>query len=125
MSAIYGLLWSRGREIRQTSLQVRSQFSELPPVERLLVIDSIVDDRVRISVDCDDWMEVARQHLVAGRLVTLNCVDKKRELLGIALHSLITNPVETEYLCAYARLQGVRQTNNILEADIELLEAVQ
>jgi hypothetical protein len=125
MSAIYGLLWGRGREIRQTSLQVRNQFSELPPVERLLVIDSIVDDRVRISVDSNDWMITATDLLAQGQLVTLVCVETKRALLGSALHALITNPVETGYLQAYARLQGVRQTNSMLEADIELLEAVQ
>lgn len=125
MSAIYGLLWGRGREIRQTSLQVRNQFSELPPVERLLVIDSIVDDRVRISVDSNDWMITATDLLAQGQLVTLTCVETKRALLGSALHALITNPVETGYLRAYARLQGVRQTNSVLEADIELLEAVQ
>lgn len=125
MSAIYGLLWGRGREIRQTSLQVRNQFSELPPVERFLVIDSIVDDRVRISVDSNDWMITATDLLAQGQLVTLTCVETKRALLGSALHTLITNPVETGYLRAYARLQGVRQTNSVLEADIELLEAVQ
>lgn len=125
MSAISGLLWGRGREIRQTSLQVRNQFSELPPVERLLVIDSIVDDRVRVSVANDNWMNTVANLLAQGQLVTLTCEETKRALLGYALHMLITNPVETGYLQAYARLQGVRQTNNLLEADIELLEAVQ
>ena len=125
MSAIYGLLWGRGREIRQTSLQVRNQFSELPPIERLLVIDSIMDERVRVSVDNSDWMNMATELLAQGKLVTLTCAETKRGLLGGALHALITNPVETGYLRAYARLQGVRQTNSLLEADIELLEAVQ
>ena len=106
-------------------MQVRNQFYELPPVERLLVIESIVDDRVRISVDSNNWMITATDLLVQGQLVTLTCVETKRALLGSALHALITNPVETGYLQAYARLQGVRQTNNLLEADIELLEAVQ
>jgi len=125
MNAIYGLLWGRGREIRQASLQVRNQFIELPPVERLLVIDSIMDERKRISVESDDWMIITTELLSQGRLVTLTCAESKRALLGSALHALITNPVETGYLNAYARLQGVRQTNSVLEADIELLEAVQ
>ena len=125
MSAIYGLLWGRGREIRQTSLQARNQFSELPPVERLLVIESIVDERVKISADSRDWMLAATELLAQGQLVTLTCEETKRGLLGSALHALITNPVDTGYLRAYARLQGVRQTNSVIEADIELLEAVQ
>ena len=125
MSAIYGLLWGRGREIRQTSLQVRNQFAELPPVERLLVIESIADERVRIPVGSKDWLNTATELLAQGQLVTLTCEEAKRGLLGSALHALITNPIDTGYLRAYARLQGVRQTNSVIEADIELLEAVQ
>ena len=125
MSAIYGLLWGRGREIRQTSLRAHSLFSELPPIERLLVIESVMDDRVRVSVENVEWMSMATAYLTEGKLVTLTCAEKKRGLLGSALHSLITNPIEAGYLQAYARLQGVRQTNDVIEADIELLEAVQ
>lgn len=126
MSVIYGLLWGRGRTIRQSPLQIRNQFTELPPVERLLVIESITDDRDKVSVDNDNhWLEKTSDLLAKGRLVTLTCVKEKRSLLGLALHALITNPIETGYLNAYARLQGVRQTNNVFEADIELLEAAQ
>lgn len=125
MSAIYGLLWARGRAIRQAPLQIWNSFSELPPVERLLVIDTINDERERVSVEESEWMGKTSTLLGQGRLVTLVCEAKNRAMLGSALHALITNPVETGYLRAYARLQGVRQNNNILEADIELLEAVQ
>jgi hypothetical protein len=126
MNAIYGLLWGRGREIRQTCLQVRSLFSELPPVERLLVIDTLGDDRIKIAVDnANNWFDEVTDHLTTGQLVTLICSAKKRSMLGNALHTLITNPIESEYILAYARLQGIRQTNDLLEADIELLESVQ
>jgi hypothetical protein len=125
MSAIYGLLWARGRAIRQTALQVRNPFCELPPIERLLVAESIVDDRVRISVEENDWLERTAEQLAAGRLVTLMCHESKRELLGNALNALVTNPIDAGYLRAYARLQGVRQSTSAIEADIELIEAVQ
>lgn len=125
MSAIYGLLWGRGREIRQASLQVRNQFAELPPVERLLVIDTIIDDRVKVSVENNDWLNIASDLLSQGKLVTLICDEMKRELLGASLHMLITNPVETGYLRAYARLQGVRQSDDLLEVDIEVTEVPQ
>jgi hypothetical protein len=90
-----------------------------------LVIDTISDDRAKVMVDSEDWLVTASQHLRKGRLVTLSCREGHRGLLGKALHALITNPIETDYLNAFARLQAVRQTNDILEADIELLEAVQ
>ena len=125
MSAIYGLLWGRGREIRQSALQIRNQFSELPPVERLLVIETLNDDRIRVPVENDNWMEVAFDLLSQGKLVTLVCYENNRELLGISLHTLVTNPVETGYLRAYARLQGVRQSGSLLEVDLEIIEVAQ
>jgi hypothetical protein len=125
MSAIYGLLWGRGREIRSTSLLVRNPFVELPPVERLLVIDSINDERLKVSVESSDWLEKTTEYLAQGRLVTLTCKSENRNKLGLAINSLITHPIESDYLYTYARLQGVRQNNQIIEADIELLEAIQ
>lgn len=125
MSAVYGLLWSRGRVIRQTSLQVRNSFCDLPPIERLLVVESIVDDRIQVSVEESDWFERTSRVLAEGRLVTLTCPEGKRFKLGNALNCLVTNPIDSGYLRAYARLQSVRQTNIAIEADIELIEAVQ
>lgn len=125
MSAIYGLLWARGRVIRQTSLQLRNPFADLPPTERLLVAESVSDDRVLVSVHNPNWLEQTSELLATGRLVTLTCSESQRPRLGDALSALITNPVDAGYIRAYARLQGVRQSNDVLEADIELVEAVQ
>lgn len=125
MSAIYGLLWVRGRAIRQTALQLRNPFSELPPIERLLVAELLVDDRMRIPVTDNDWFERTANHLAGGRLVTLTCREPERAQLGIALNTLVTNPIDSGYFRAYARLQAIRQSAASLEADIELIEAVQ
>ncbi|MDD5034966.1 MAG: protein DpdJ [Methylococcaceae bacterium] len=125
MNAIYGLLWTRGRFIRSAPLQTRNPFFELPPIERLLVIDTVVDDRQRISVEDPQWLDTVQTLLSQGHLVTLSCTADKRHLLGAAIHALITNPIESGYLRAFARLQGVRQTKDLFEADFELLEAVQ
>ena len=125
LSAIYGLLWARGRVIRQTSLQTRNPFCDLPQIERLLVAESISDDRVRIPVACVDWLQQTFELLATGRLVTLTSDESQRSNLGDALNALITNPVDAGYIRAYARLQGIRQSGSTLEADIELLEALQ
>lgn len=125
LNAIYGLLWARGRSIRHAPLQTRNPFAELPPVERLLVIDTIKNERERVSVEEPHWLENAVELLARGKLVTLECHSENRALLGFALHELITNPVETGYLRVFARLQGIRQDRYILEADIEILEAAQ
>lgn len=123
--AIYGLLWSRGRSIRNASLPVRSPYSELPLVERLLVVDTVGDDRVLVSLTDEDWMATAFSHLSVGKAVTLSCMASERHRLAMALNQLVTNPVESGYLRVFARLQGVRLAQSTVEADIELIEAVQ
>lgn len=125
MSATYGLLWARGRAVRQSGLQVRNPFCELPPVERLLVAEALSDDRARIVVTDEDWLVRTAAHLARGQLVTLACPEARRAALGQALNVLITNPIDAGYLQAYARLQGVRQAADWIEADIELMEATQ
>ena len=124
-SAISGLLWPRGQAIRRSALQMRNPFAELPLVERLLVSESIGDDRVCVSMLDAGWLEKASEQLAAGRQVTLTCPETGRGNLAAALNALVTNPVESGYLRAYARLQGIRQTRSLIEADIELVEAVQ
>jgi len=52
-------------------------------------------------------------------------LEAERDRLGDALSILITNPIDVGYLRAYARLQGLRQSMDVLEADVEVVEAVQ
>ena len=125
MSAISGLLWGRGRAIRQAPLQVRHPYIDFPPIERLLVIETINDERACVDVSDIHWLDATTELLAGGHLVTLTCSEGSREQLGSALDSLICNPVETGYLRAYARLQGIRQRGGVIEADIELVEAMQ
>lgn len=125
IGAIYGLLWPRGRVVRQPALQMRNPFTDLPLIERLLVVETIGDDRICISLLNDDWLPQTAEQLSAGRQVTLVCPETERARLAAALNALVTNPVESGYLRAYARLQGIRQTQSVIEADIELVEAVQ
>jgi len=124
-SAIGGLLWPRGQAIRRSSLQIRNPFAELPIIERLLVAETIGDDRVCVSMQDLDWLEKTSEQLASGLQVTLTCPESGRSKLAAALNSLLTNPVESGYLRAYARLQGIRHTRSMIEADIELVEAVQ
>lgn len=104
---------------------MRNPFAELPMVERLLVAELIGDDRASVSMLDKEWMKQVSEQLAAGRQVTLTCPETGRANLAMALNALVTNPVESGYLRAYARLQGIRQTRSVIEADIELVEAVQ
>jgi hypothetical protein len=104
---------------------MRNSFTYLPLVERLLVVETIGDDRVCVSMLESGWLEKTAEQLAIGRQVTLTCPESGRSKLASALNSLLTNPVESGYLRAYARLQGIRHTRSTIEADIELVEAVQ
>lgn len=125
IGAISSFLWPRGQAIRRSALQIRNPFTELPLVERLLVAESIGDDRMCVSMLENDWFEKTVEQLAGGCQVTLTCPETGRDNLAKAINVLVTNPVETGYLFAYARLQGIRQNHSQIEADIELVEAVQ
>jgi hypothetical protein len=125
IGAISSLLWPRGQAIRRSALQIRNPFTSLPLIERLLVVESIKDDRIIVSILEKDWLEKIAEQLAAGYQVTLSCPETERGKLAKGLNSLVTNPVESSYLRPYARLQGIRQTRSMIEADIELVEAVQ
>jgi hypothetical protein len=125
MSAIYGLLWPRGRHVRQSALHMRNPFKDLPNIERLLVIDTLHDERELVSVEDEAWFEQATAPLSAGKLVTLTCTETHGERLADALSFLITNPIDSGYLRTYARLQCFRKSGDELRVDIELAEAEQ
>jgi hypothetical protein len=126
MSTAYALLWARGRGVREHSLLLYHPFINLPPIERLLVVETLNDERIKVSVDeGQNWVDEVYASMSEGELITLTCSAPKPERLGTALHFLITNPVETGYLRAYARIQGFRRSEGLIEADIELIEAVQ
>lgn len=125
INAIYGLLWARGKVVRQTALQLRNPFTAVPVIERLLVLETLGNERSRISVVDADWFDQAASLLAAGHLITLTCSAPEWHILADALDSLVTNAIDSGYVRTYARLQGVRRTGDIFEADLELLEALQ
>ncbi|MEX2151090.1 MAG: hypothetical protein WD793_12825 [Steroidobacteraceae bacterium] len=125
MGAVYGLLWARGRQIRHSALQLRNPFADLPQIERFLVIDSLQDERLHVSVEDDEWFAAAAARLSEGKLVTLACAEASGERLADAISILITNPIDSGYLRTYARLQRFRKVNAHFEADVEVAEAAQ
>jgi hypothetical protein len=125
LSAVYGLFWGRGRSTRNVHLRMRHPFNEFPPLERLLVIDTLEEDRRRVFVEDPDWAKSASESLSRGLLVTLVASELDSSALSDALGFLICNPVEGGYMRSYARLQGVRHAGGHIEADLELPEAVQ
>lgn len=125
MGTIYGLLWPRGRLIRQNHLQLRNEFQEFPPVERLIMEDLLSDERTVVPVCSSDWWSKTEFGLSKGELITLLCPITSPEKMSEALNYLITNSIDSSYLRSYARLQGVGIVDGMIQAHIELVEAPQ
>jgi hypothetical protein len=122
---IYGLLWPRGAQIRQSGLRLSSIFTDLPLPEPLLVRRYISEGAVPIDVYVADWQPLCLSRLADVGAVTLKCPMAAVDRLADALAFLATNPVQTDYLSVFARTQGVRRVADYLEVDVDVAEALQ
>jgi hypothetical protein len=122
---IYGLLWPRGAQIRQSGLRLSSIFIDLPVPEPLLVRPHISEGAVRIDVCAADWQARCLSLLADVGAVTLKCPTAAADRLADAFAFLATNPVQTNYLSVFARAQAVRRVADYFEVDVDVAEALQ
>lgn len=125
MGVIYGLLWPRGLHIRQSGLQIYSQFVDLPTPDPLLLQSYLVEDASLIDVRADGWQDLCLDRLADVGAATLVCPMAMASLLADALSFLATNPVQTVYLSVFVRVQAVRRVENFLHVDVDVAEALQ
>jgi hypothetical protein len=124
-NVIYGLLWPRGGAMRRSRLEIYNPFATLPEAERLIVTEHVSDGANRIGLDLDGWQEAVLKGLAANGCATLVCRIEDRRRLAEALTFLATNPVESDYLAVFARVDGLRRVREFYEVDVEIAEAVQ
>lgn len=124
-SAIYGLLWPRGPLIRQSGLNLYSPFADLPPAEPLLVGRQLPQADATLDVRDVDWRDRCLQQLAERGAVTLTCPATEAALLAQAFGFLATNPVQSDYLSVFARVQCIRWVKDDLQADVDVAEALQ
>ena len=123
-NAIYGLLWSRGRDARKSGLGLYNPFSTLPDPEPLLVNSYLGQYNEQLSLDDDNWREHALSQLALNGSVTLVCPLREGRRLAKALRFFATNPIEADYLSVYARLDALRRVGDNFEVDIEIEEVL-
>lgn len=123
-NAVYGLLWRRGREVRQIGLTPYHPFCALPAAERLLVSAWLGDGPSVISIEQQDWREQALVQLASAGLATLTAPLARVDLLADALHFLAVNAVEVDYLRVYARVAALRRIDAHIEVDLEVEEVL-
>ena len=124
-SVVYGLLWPRGPQIRQSGLRIDSIFADLPLPEPLLVLAYLDEGRDAINVRDADWQERCLDRLGAQGAVTLVSQMAEVSALADALSFLATNPVQNEYLSVFARVQAVRRVGDHYQLDVDVAEALQ
>ncbi|MBV9510099.1 MAG: hypothetical protein JO303_07450, partial [Caulobacteraceae bacterium] len=124
-NTIYGLLWPRGATARRTALGLYNPFVELPEAERLLVAGHLAQPGLHVALDVEGWRQAALQALAAGGTVTLVCPVAPAGLLADALTFFATNPVQSDYLVVYARIESLRRVDERYEANLEIAEAGQ
>jgi superfamily II DNA or RNA helicase len=124
-SVIYGLLWPRGPQIRQSGLRVYSPFAELPVPEPLLLHSSLAENADVIDLTTKDWTTTCLDRLARVGAATLACPMASVALAADALTFLATNPVQASYLSVYARVQAVRRFEDAFHIDVDIAEALQ
>ena len=123
-NTIYGLLWERGSEVRRAGLKLYNPFSQLPDAERLLVVKHLNTDSKKLSVVEVDWQKLALDYLSKKGSIILTCELTKQDILASGLRFFATNPVVTDYLSVYARVESIRRTGNTIEAELILEEVI-
>lgn len=122
---IYGLLWPRGAQIRQSGLRLYSPFVDLPLPEPLLLRTYLEEGLYAIDVDEAGWKERCLERLADFGSVTLSCPMASSLRLAEALSFIATNPVQANYLSVFARVQAVRRMADSLQVDLDVAEALQ
>jgi len=124
-NAIYGLLWARGAAVRRAGLPLYNPFAEMPDPERLLVAEHFSEGSSSVAVDQPAWEVSAMERLAATGFVTLTAPVSQKASIAAALNFFATNPVQSDYLSVYARLDALRRSENTLEADLQIIEVQQ
>ncbi|RUW54565.1 hypothetical protein EOA32_04990 [Mesorhizobium sp. M1A.F.Ca.ET.072.01.1.1] len=122
---IYGLLWPRGAQIRQSGLRIYSPFADLPAPDPLLLQTYLAEDAALIDLEAEGWHDRCLDRLADVGAATLVCPMAAASLLADALSFLATNPVQTAYLSVFARVQAVRRVAHVFHVDIDVAEALQ
>jgi hypothetical protein len=125
IGVVYGLLWPRGAEVRQSGLQLYSPFVDLPQPEPLLVRAYLEAAHDPINVQHNDWRGQCLARLAETGAATLVCPAQNLERLAGAFNFLATNPVQSGYLSVFARVQAVRRERDLHLVEVDIPEALQ
>jgi hypothetical protein len=122
---IYGLLWPRGRAVRERALDTYNPFADLPAGDRLLVVGEIPDREQPVDVTASSWAGIVRDRLRDRGVARVSSPSPERSELQEAIMTLVTDTVETGFLQVHPRLNGIERTRDGFVATLTLPEVAQ
>jgi hypothetical protein len=125
LSVIYGLLWPRGASVRQAALALYSPFATLPATETLLARAVLDVEGEIVDIASPTWQDESLARLADAGAVTLRAPAYATAAMAQAINFFATNPVQSDYLSVYARVDGLRREGDQLLADLNIAEALQ
>jgi hypothetical protein len=120
-AALSGLLWPRGRDVRNQHLRVYNPYDDLLGAERELVLAVIAPPAPAIDTADADWLPRVRSALVADGSVTLVGTG---QVLRSAVLRTVVEPVDAAVQLD-ARVRRVRSAGTGFEVLLDLPEGVQ
>ncbi len=121
-SVLYGMLWSKGSQLRTEGMKAWSPYEAIPASDRLLVVAAIEDTIQRVSIDQTDWFSKFAEAIARDGSVDLFGSTSIPKRVSDALIFIGANPVDAETLLVFARLTGVRTEGEQFIANFELPE---
>ena len=120
-ATIAGLLWARGTQARNHSLELRNPYAEVLSPERFLVIDALATEDIEVLYGSEGWEAALATSLIeAGRSV-LSAPVETLESFRLSLLQLLSNPVDTGTLLLYPRFRAVTRDNEYVKVTLELV----
>lgn len=121
---IYGLLWPKGREVRQPYLSIYNPFHKLPIPDRYLISDYFKNEINIVNILNDDnWKEEALKALSESGQVRLILPIEEKYKIKDAFNFLMTNPVENDYLIVYPSIKSIKNDSENIEINLEIMES--
>lgn len=123
--ALLSLLWPRGNTIRGHRLSVYNPFAHLPDAEHDLVRDCLRGGPEVVVVTESDWRSQAADCLVRDSAVVLRADAKETAGLRKALISMMSEPVDTDFMLLHPRVRGIERGAGAIDVTLELAEGIQ
>lgn len=121
----YGLLWSRGSELRSSALRPYSPYAEFPSTDRFLLLRSLPDRGDVAMVEADNWVSTVEDSLGRHGVAYLTSSAGAASKLSKALLMLAETPLEAGFLHVHPVVSGLTRTPDGFRARLVLPEALQ